>query len=148
GRHRVPHGRRDRRGRSPVRRNRHLESPRVSNASFQGAWEARFGRPEPKILCIGLNYRAHTAESGVEQPDERIVFAEFASAVIEDGDAIVVPPGVGHVDSEAELAVVIGTAGHRIAVSDAYAHVAGYTCANDVSARDIQVGDGQWFRGK
>jgi 2-keto-4-pentenoate hydratase/2-oxohepta-3-ene-1,7-dioic acid hydratase in catechol pathway len=120
----------------------------ISNAGFARAWDARFGRPEPKVICIGLNYRAHSNESGFEPPKAPLLFAKVATTLIEDGDPIVLPDGIGHVDSEAELAVVIGTAGHRIAPDDAHDHIAGFLCANDVSARDAQFGDGQWFRGK
>jgi 2,4-didehydro-3-deoxy-L-rhamnonate hydrolase len=101
-------------------------------------WAERFGRRDPKIVCVGLNYKAHAGESGGELPKAPLLFGKFANTLVGDGDAIVLPPNIGHVDAEAELAVVIGERGS----------VAGYTCANDVSARDAQFGDGQWFRGK
>jgi 2-keto-4-pentenoate hydratase/2-oxohepta-3-ene-1,7-dioic acid hydratase in catechol pathway len=111
-------------------------------------WAERFGRPEPKIVCVGLNYRAHAGESGGEPPKAPLLFGKFANTLVGDGDPILLPPGIGHVDAEAELAVVIGERAARVPVGRALDVVAGYTCGNDVSARDAQFGDGQWFRGK
>jgi 2,4-didehydro-3-deoxy-L-rhamnonate hydrolase len=120
----------------------------MSNSSFRDDWQARFGRPEPKVVCVGLNYFDHAAESKGDPPKAPLLFAKFANTLCSDGDAIVLPEGVGHVDGEAELAVVIGRTASRVAADDAFEFVAGYACANDVSARDYQFGDGQWFRGK
>ena len=120
----------------------------MSNRTVRDEWEARFGRRDPKILGVGLNYRDHAAEQGVEPPKAPLLFAKFANTLCGDGDAILLPDGIGHVDAEVELAVVIGTTGRDIASADALEIVAGWTCANDVSARDAQFGDGQWFRGK
>ena len=106
--------------------------------SIRDEWGERFGRRDPKIVCVGLNYKAHAGESGGELPKAPLLFGKFANTLVGDGDAIALPPGIGHVDAEAELAVVIGEGGM----------IYGYTCANDVSARDAQFGDGQWFRGK
>jgi 2-keto-4-pentenoate hydratase/2-oxohepta-3-ene-1,7-dioic acid hydratase in catechol pathway len=116
--------------------------------SFAGEWQERFGRTEPKLVCVGLNYSDHAAESGRELPKAPLLFAKFASTLGADGDAIILPAGIGHVDAEAELAVVIGEVAHNVPVEGAHEVVAGYMCANDVSARDAQFGDGQWFRGK
>jgi 2-keto-4-pentenoate hydratase/2-oxohepta-3-ene-1,7-dioic acid hydratase in catechol pathway len=113
------------------------------------AWTEHFGRTRPeKIICIGLNYHDHAAEQGVELPSEPLLFGKFPNAVCGNGDAIILPPQVGHVDAEAELAIVIGSRARRVAAADALSVVAGYTCANDVSARDLQFKDGQWLRGK
>src|SRR5438045_6940390 len=101
-----------------------------------------------KILCTGLNYLDHIRETGREPPAEPLIFGKFANALIGPGEAIVLPPEATHVDSEAELAVEIGRRGRRVSVDDALAYVAGYRCANDVSARNLQFGDGQWLRGK
>jgi 2,4-didehydro-3-deoxy-L-rhamnonate hydrolase len=120
----------------------------MSNASFRDAWQAQFGRPEPKIVCVGLNYSDHTGESKMEPPKAPLLFAKFANTLCGDGDAILLPDGVGHVDGEAELAVVIGRTAAGVAKDDVLEFVEGWTCANDVSARDYQFGDGQWFRGK
>jgi 2-keto-4-pentenoate hydratase/2-oxohepta-3-ene-1,7-dioic acid hydratase in catechol pathway len=116
--------------------------------SIREQWAERFGRPDPKIVCVGLNYKAHAGESGGEPPKAPLLFGKFANALVGDGDAIVLPPGIGHVDAEAELAVVIGERASRVPQELAGDVIAGYTCANDVSARDAQFGDGQWFRGK
>ncbi len=112
-------------------------------------WRERFGIDAPrKIVCVGLNYRDHAAEGGRDAPSEPLLFAKLPTALIEPGEAIVLPPEDDHVDSEAELAVVIGRAGRRIPRAAALEHVAGYTVANDVSARTLQRKDGQWLRAK
>ena len=116
--------------------------------SIRDEWQDRFGRRDPKIVCVGLNYRDHAEEQGIDPPQAPLLFAKFASALCGDGDAIVLPEAIGHVDAEAELAVVIGETVHRVSADDALGAVAAWTCANDVSARDAQFGDGQWFRGK
>ena len=120
----------------------------MSNESTRDAWGERFGRRDPKIVCVGLNYRDHAEEQGVELPKAPLLFAKFANTLCGDGDPILIPDGIGHVDAEAELAVVIGETAHGLDAGEALDVVAGYTCANDVSARDAQFGDGQWFRGK
>ena len=120
----------------------------MSNESIRDEWFDRFGNRDPKIVCVGLNYRDHTSESGFEPPSAPLLFAKFANTLCASGDPIPLPAGIGHVDAEAELAVVIGRAGRQIEEDSARDHIAGYTCANDVSARDAQFGDGQWFRGK
>jgi 2,4-didehydro-3-deoxy-L-rhamnonate hydrolase len=116
--------------------------------SIRDEWGERYGRRDPKIVCIGLNYKAHAGEQDVELPKAPLLFGKFANTLVGDGDAIVLPPDIGHVDAEAELAVVIGERASRVPKERAFDVIAGYTCANDVSARDAQFGDGQWFRGK
>lgn len=112
-------------------------------------WEERFGRTRPeKVLCVGLNYYDHAAEQGVEPPREPLFFGKFANTLCGPGDEIRLPNGIGHVDAEAELAVVIGRRARRVTEADALEVVAGYVCANDVSARDLQFADGQWLRAK
>ncbi len=102
-----------------------------------------------KIVCVGQNYRSHLAEMRGRTVEEPTLFGKFDATVIGDGDTILLPPESSHVDAEAELAVVIGKPARRVSRERALDHVAGYVCANDVSARDIQyAGDGQWFRGK
>lgn len=101
-----------------------------------------------KIICTGLNYATHIAEQGMEPPAEPLLFGKFETTLIGPGEAIVLPPEATHVDAEAELAVEIGRTGRRIAEDDALDFVAGYRCANDVSARNLQYGDKQWTRGK
>jgi len=106
--------------------------------------------PRPgKIVAIGRNYREHATEEGVEPPAAPLIFAKWPTAVVGTGAEIRWDPALtGQVDYEAELAVVIGRRARRIDPADALDHVFGYTCLNDVSARDIQFGDGQWVRGK
>ena len=101
-----------------------------------------------KIICVGLNYRDHAAESGMAIPERPLIFSKWPNTLIGPGDAIVLPTLSDQVDYEAELGVVIGTRATKVSVADALAHVKGYCCANDVSARDVQLGDGQWARGK
>jgi 2-keto-4-pentenoate hydratase/2-oxohepta-3-ene-1,7-dioic acid hydratase in catechol pathway len=101
-----------------------------------------------KIICVGQNYRAHRDEMGGEEMSHPTLFGKFAQTVIRDGDPIVLPKDSAHVDAEAELAVVIGKTVRRVSRERALDAVRGYVCANDVSARDWQYGDGQWFRGK
>ena len=102
-----------------------------------------------KIVAIGLNYQDHIVESGLQAPAQPLVFAKFTSSVIGPRDAIVIDRAITRrVDWEVELAVVIGRRMRSVAASAALDHVAAYTVANDVSARDVQFGDGQWVRGK
>lgn len=105
--------------------------------------------PRPgKIVCVGLNYRDHAEEQGAELPEAPLLFAKFPTALIGPGDAIVIPPIVTKCDYEAELGVVLGRTVREVSKENAMAAVAGYVVANDVSARDLQFGDGQWTRGK
>ena len=134
----------------------------ASLAGWLATGEARDGEPRPlssltlsapvprpgKVVCIGVNYREHAAEMGREPPPVPTVFAKWANAVVGPGADVVVPPGVGAVDYEAELAVVIGRRASRVARTDALAHVAGYCCANDVSSRQRQFETTQWTMGK
>ncbi|TKR26954.1 fumarylacetoacetate hydrolase family protein [Cellulomonas hominis] len=102
--------------------------------------------PRPgTILCVGYNYRGHTAQDDPEFPD---VFTKPASAVVGPEDAVVLPRASTEVDYEAELAVVIGRTAHDVAPADALDHVGGYTVLNDVSARDWQRRTSQWVLGK
>jgi 2-keto-4-pentenoate hydratase/2-oxohepta-3-ene-1,7-dioic acid hydratase in catechol pathway len=101
-----------------------------------------------KIVCVGLNYLDHAQEGGMELPKAPLLFAKWPNTLIGDGEAIVLPPEATEVDYEAELGVVIGTTTKRVSEADALDHVEGYICLNDVSARDMQFGDGQWTRGK
>jgi 2,4-diketo-3-deoxy-L-fuconate hydrolase len=101
-----------------------------------------------KIVCVGLNYRDHAEEQGVELPAAPLFFAKYTTSLIGPGDPIVIPPAVTKCDYEAELGVVIGTTVKQIGKENAFEAVAGYLVANDVSARDLQFADGQWTRGK
>jgi 2-keto-4-pentenoate hydratase/2-oxohepta-3-ene-1,7-dioic acid hydratase in catechol pathway len=105
--------------------------------------------PRPgKIVCIGLNYRDHAEEQGAELPKAPLLFAKYTTALIGPGDPIVIPPLVTKCDYEAELGVVLGATVKGVSKENALEAVAGYVVANDVSARDLQFGDGQWTRGK
>jgi 2,4-didehydro-3-deoxy-L-rhamnonate hydrolase len=116
--------------------------------------------PRPgKVVCVGLNYRAHVAEgAGRNVPERPILFAKFANAVVANREPIVRPPGTHALDLEVELGVVVGRRARRVDVSEAAGCVAGYVVVNDVSARDWQgnkaalgegeKGDGQWLRAK
>jgi len=105
--------------------------------------------PRPgKITCLGMNYADHAREQGLEPPKQPLFFLKSANTICATGDPICLPPNSTQVDFEAELAVVIGKRGRRIPLERAYEHVAGYMILNDVSARDMQYGDRQWFRGK
>jgi 2-keto-4-pentenoate hydratase/2-oxohepta-3-ene-1,7-dioic acid hydratase in catechol pathway len=102
-----------------------------------------------KVVAVGLNYRTHADESGIAAPEQPLIFAKFPSSVIGPSDPIVIDPALTkRVDWEVELAVVIGRRMRNVPVEAALEHVFGYTVANDVSARDVQFGDGQWTRGK
>jgi len=101
-----------------------------------------------KIVCVGLNYSDHAEEQGVELPAEPLLFAKWPTTCIGPGEAIVIPPIVTKADYEAELGVVIGARVSGVSKENALEAVAGYLCANDVSARDLQFSDGQWTRGK
>jgi acylpyruvate hydrolase len=105
--------------------------------------------PAPsKVVCVGLNYLAHVGETGRDVPDYPVLFTKWAQSLTGPRDPIALPPESVQVDYEGELAVVIGTAGRRIAAADALAHVAGYAVANDVTMRDYQYKTHQWLQGK
>jgi 2-keto-4-pentenoate hydratase/2-oxohepta-3-ene-1,7-dioic acid hydratase in catechol pathway len=101
-----------------------------------------------KIVCVGLNYHDHAEEGGQDLPKAPLLFAKWPNTLIGDGEPIVLPPDSTQVDYEAELGVVIGTTAKHVSERDALDAVAGYICLNDVTARDMQFGDGQWTRGK
>ncbi len=101
-----------------------------------------------KITCIGLNYADHAREGGQDPPPAPIFFLKSHNTICGPGDPIKLPPNSTQVDYEAEMAVVIGKRGTRIAESDAHKYIAGYMILHDVSARDMQFADKQWYRGK
>lgn len=105
--------------------------------------------PNPsKILCIGLNYSDHAAESGLPLPKFPIVFTKYNNTLIAHGESIILPKVSNQVDYEAELGFVIGKRGHYISEAEALSYVAGYLPVNDVSARDYQNRTSQWTMGK
>jgi 2-keto-4-pentenoate hydratase/2-oxohepta-3-ene-1,7-dioic acid hydratase in catechol pathway len=102
-----------------------------------------------KICAIGLNYLDHVLEGGRKPPERPLLFAKLPTSLIGPGDEITWEPALtDKVDYEAELAVVIGRPARHVKAADAYAYVFGYTCADDISARDLQDTDGQWVRAK
>ena len=106
--------------------------------------------PRPgKVVAIGLNYHAHAVEQNTELPKAPLIFAKFPTSVVGPGAPITWDPALtSQVDYEGELAVVIGRTARHVGEAEALDHVLGYTCGNDVSARDLQFGDRQWVRGK
>jgi 2-keto-4-pentenoate hydratase/2-oxohepta-3-ene-1,7-dioic acid hydratase in catechol pathway len=126
---------------------------RAPNVERLPADKVKFLPPVPdprKIICLGLNYRDHAAESGAPIPRDPVLFSKYATAMIGHEDAIVLPALSHEVDYEAELVIVVGKGGRHIKEADAMSHVAGYTIGHDVSARDWQLKkDGkQWMVGK
>jgi 2-keto-4-pentenoate hydratase/2-oxohepta-3-ene-1,7-dioic acid hydratase in catechol pathway len=126
----------------PAERPKGLMTPLAS-----ARLRAPIARPG-KITCIGLNYADHAREQGIEPPSAPIFFLKSSNTICGPNDPIVLPPNSTQVDYEAEFAVVIGEGGKGIPEEKAYEHVAGYMILHDVSARDMQFGDKQWFRGK
>lgn len=102
----------------------------------------------PQFIGIGLNYRAHATESGAQVPRSPVSFPFFNSSIINPGDPIRLPPFTDEVDWEVELGAVIGKPARDVPVEDALQYVAGYVIVNDLSARDIQMSEGQWSRAK
>ena len=101
-----------------------------------------------KVVAIGRNYAEHARELGNEVTSEPVLFLKPSTSVVGPGDPIVRPEGVGRVDFEGELAVVVGKLVRRLQPADAIQAVLGFTCANDVTARDLQRADGHWARAK
>jgi 2-keto-4-pentenoate hydratase/2-oxohepta-3-ene-1,7-dioic acid hydratase in catechol pathway len=101
-----------------------------------------------KIVCVGLNYRSHAAEVKKPLPAEPLLFIKPSTAVLDPCGAIKLPPGVGRVDYEAELAIVIGRRAHRVSAARAWDYILGLTCLNDVTARDLQNKESQYTRCK
>ncbi|HET8975900.1 MAG TPA: fumarylacetoacetate hydrolase family protein [Solirubrobacterales bacterium] len=105
--------------------------------------------PDPdKIVCIGLNYRSHAEEAGIDPPAAPTIFAKFRNALAAAGDEIALPRASEKVDYEAEIAFVIGRRAKEVSADAALDHVAGYTLLNDLSARDLQFATPQWMPGK
>jgi len=102
----------------------------------------------PKIICLGLNYVDHAAETRAAVPDEPVIFMKPHTTIIGPNENIIKPSFVHQLDYEGELAIVMGKKAKNVPVSEAAKHVFGYTILNDVSARDFQFKDGQWTRGK
>ena len=105
--------------------------------------------PDPeKIVCIGLNYRSHAAEAGIEVPQSPAIFGKFRNALAAPGATVRLPAASRKVDFEAELAFVVGRTAREVSEEEALEYVAGYTLLNDLSARDLQFATPQWMSGK
>ncbi|MET3504096.1 fumarylacetoacetate hydrolase family protein [Halalkalibacter oceani] len=101
-----------------------------------------------KLVCVGLNYLDHCEETGMDVPKSPVIFSKYSNAIIGPDEEILLPVNSSEIDYEAEFAFVIGKKAKKVSKEEAMDYVAGYTIINDVSARDIQLGDGQWVRGK
>jgi 2,4-didehydro-3-deoxy-L-rhamnonate hydrolase len=125
---------------------------KVGGISDEGQEMAvRLGPPiywPSKIICLGKNYTEHAREGGFDPPEYPILFSKSMNTLNGPFDPIIMPAGSRQVDWEVELALVIGREGKSIRAGDAYDHLAGCCVMNDVSGRDAQFGDGQWYRGK
>lgn len=114
--------------------------------------DVRLGPPllrPSKIVCVGLNYSKHAKESGMDVPEEPVLFFKASSAIIGPYDSIIIPKGSEKSDWEVELAIVIGNKASYVSEKDALSHVAGYVLHNDVSERSFQLErSGQWVKGK
>lgn len=121
--------------------------PAVKSFLLEGLKTLAPCRPS-KIICVGLNYRDHAAELGHALPEEPVLFLKPPTAVIATEENIVYPVTAGQVDYEAELAVVVGRTARKVSSEAAADYILGYTCANDITARDLQRKDVQWTRSK
>lgn len=113
--------------------------------------DVRFGPPvsnPSKIICLGKNYEEHAKEGGFDKPEQPLLFCKTPNTLNGPFDPVLLPQTSGQVDWEVELAVIIGRQGKRISRQDAFSYIAGYAVMNDVSGREAQFADSQWFRGK
>jgi len=139
--------------------------PDISEKFFREGWlekvagvkhpgrkiQARIASPihrPSKIICLGKNYAEHAKEGGFKNPEKPLIFCKTPNALSGPYDPIILPRSSGQVDWEVELAVIIGKEGKRINKTDAFDYIAGFTVMNDVSGREAQFSDSQWFRGK
>ncbi len=131
---------------------RKLKSSFDTTTAIQVDPDVRLGEPVKrpgKLICIGLNYRKHAEESGMESPKEPVVFFKATSSIVGPNDDIIIPKNSKKTDWEVELAVVIGKRANYVGKEDALDHVAGYVLHNDVSEREFQLEKGgQWVKGK
>ena len=139
--------------------------PDISEAFFRDGWfekaagvqelgvemDVRIGCPivrPAKLICLGINYSDHKEETGFEKPANPLLFCKTPNALNGPYDPIVMPRTSREVDWEVELAVIIGREGKRISGQQAFDYIAGFSVMNDVSGRDVQLSESQWFRGK
>jgi len=115
------------------------------------AMDVRLGSPvvrPSKIICVGKNYAEHAREGGFDPPESPVMFSKAPNSLNGPHDPIFMPRSSRQVDWEVELAVIVGKRAKRVAAEKAFDYIAGFSVMNDVSGRDAQFGDGQWFRGK
>jgi acylpyruvate hydrolase len=127
------------------------EPSRLPQGVFRPLEQVRLRAPllrPGKIVCVGLNYESHRAEQDLKSPARPVFFLKSSNTICGPGDPLVLPPNSTGVDYEAEFVAVIGKRGKGIPEERVFEHIAGYTILNDVSARDMQYSDRQWFRGK
>ena len=124
-----------------------LESADLGSPVIEPELLAPVQDPE-KIICIGLNYRSHAEEAGVDPPESPTFFAKFRNALAAPGATVTLPASSEKVDYEAEVAFVVGRRAHEVSEGEALDHIAGYTLLNDLSARDLQFATPQWIPGK
>ena len=141
------------------------EIPDISEEFFRGGWlekvaqvkdkgqkiDERIACPihrPSKIICLGLNYAEHSKEGSFENPEKPVIFCKTQNALNGPFDPIILPKSSGQMDWEVELAIIIAKEGKRINRTDAFDYIAGFTVMNDVSGREAQFSDSQWFRGK
>jgi 2,4-diketo-3-deoxy-L-fuconate hydrolase len=141
------------------------EIPDIGETFFREGWlqriaginqtgrrmDVRIGCPisrPSKIICLGVNYLEHKKEGGFKKPQKPVLFSKTPNALTGPFDPIILPQSSSQIDWEVELAVIIGREGKRIPAEDALSYVAGFAVMNDVSGRDVQFSDPQWFRGK
>jgi|SRR5215472_10505946 len=127
------------------------EIGRLANGTRLEESELQLGPcvPRPgKIVCVGLNYRRHAEEAGMEVPETPVLFSKYANSVAASGDDVPLPAVARQYDYEAELGVVIGRAARDVSEAEALDHVWGYCNCNDISARDLQFRSTQWMLGK
>ena len=113
--------------------------------------DVRLGSPvvrPSKIICVGKNYAEHAQEGGFDPPESPVLFSKAPNSLNGPHDPICMPRSSHQVDWEVELAVIVGKRAKRVAAEEAFDYIAGFSVMNDVSGRDAQFGDGQWFRGK
>lgn len=101
-----------------------------------------------KIVCVGMNYKSHISEQDGRFPDKPVLFCKAGTSLVKNGDDILCPEEVSELDYEVELAVVMGKKAKNVSAADINDYIYGYTIMNDVTARDIQKKEGQWFRAK
>ncbi len=141
------------------------EIPDISEAFFRDGWLEKVAQVKDtgqkiddriacpihcpsKIICLGLNYAEHSKEGSFENPEKPVIFCKTQNALNGPFDPIILPKSSGQVDWEVELAIIIAKEGKRINRTDAFDYIAGFTVMNDVSGREAQFSDTQWFRGK